>query len=299
VAEAKASGEKASLARAYSALDLSYRWLGEADKAVYADEALAIYEELGDLSGMAVVTGNLGVAAYFDGRWQDSLGLHERTREAFLRAGNEVQAAYAAANIGEMLVLLGPGHKAIEPLQEALRVLRASGFVDGAAFAEVQLGRALAEQGEVAAAQGLLEHAYATFSALGELASAVDASVHLATCLISAGHPDEALGVLDRARTLAGAGVTIAKSAVLRTRAAALMELGQADQAGECAAAALAEAERSGLTYDIALAHLLKAEIDQRAGVSTDENATARAAQMLRDLGVRTPRSLLSGVGVV
>ena len=73
VVEAKRSNELSALARAYGVLDLAYRWIGEPEKAVYGAETLAIYEKLGDLGGQAIVTGNMGIEAYFDGRWDDEL----------------------------------------------------------------------------------------------------------------------------------------------------------------------------------------------------------------------------------
>lgn len=91
--EAESAGERAALARAYSVLDLCYRWAGQPEKAVYAPKALAIYEELGDLNGQGVVHGNMGVEAYFDGRWGDAIDHYRKSRDAFRKSGNEVHAS--------------------------------------------------------------------------------------------------------------------------------------------------------------------------------------------------------------
>ena len=40
--------------------------------------ALPIYEELGDLLGQANALNNLGVDAYYEGRWQEALETYER-----------------------------------------------------------------------------------------------------------------------------------------------------------------------------------------------------------------------------
>ena len=135
--------EPRALARAYGVLDWAYLMTGRPELAVHGDEALRIYEELGDLTGQALVTGNLGAQAYFDGRWGDAVELYERSRQAFLQTGNAVQAAITGANVGEVLVCQHRLDEAEPVLRDAARVLRASHFVDGATFAEIQLARVL------------------------------------------------------------------------------------------------------------------------------------------------------------
>ena len=56
--------------------------------------ALPIYEELGDLLGQANVLNNLGIEAYYEGRWDEALDLYRRSREARERIGDVVGAAH-------------------------------------------------------------------------------------------------------------------------------------------------------------------------------------------------------------
>ncbi len=128
IAEAEAADEKQALAVAYAVLDTSYRWLGETDKAVYAPMARQLYEELGDLPGQATLTGNLGIAAYFEGRWNDAIRLYEESRDNHLKAGNEVQAAIWSANIAEVLINQGKMAAAETMLTEAVPTLAAAGL---------------------------------------------------------------------------------------------------------------------------------------------------------------------------
>src|SRR5690606_36503603 len=60
MAEAEESGEREALARSYQVLDAAYNMLGQPARAIYSERALAIYEDLGNLPGTAVVTNNLG-----------------------------------------------------------------------------------------------------------------------------------------------------------------------------------------------------------------------------------------------
>ena len=103
VEEALAANEKAALARAYSVLDIAYQWTGQAEKAVFSKDALALVRGTTDLSGQATVISNQGVAAYFDGRWNEAAELYIRSRDLYLSAGNEVAAADRDANLGELL----------------------------------------------------------------------------------------------------------------------------------------------------------------------------------------------------
>jgi class 3 adenylate cyclase/tetratricopeptide (TPR) repeat protein len=293
VEEAKVAGEQASLARAYSVLDLSYRWLGESEKAVHANDALAIYEKLNDLAGMAVVTGNLGVAAYFDGAWAEALGYYEQAQSAFTRSGNTVQAAYAEANIGEILVNQGRIDEAEANLVDALRVLRSSGFLDGANFAELQLGRVKAARGQLEEARSTIAHVRQSFLELGETASAVDATVHLAECYLRAGAADSALALIDESMETAGDEAAIHSPSLSRMRSCALIQLGRLEEAHAVAMQALADAEGQGLDYEVGLLLLVRAEIDNRRGDSDDPNAVERGAKILNGLGVRDPETVL------
>jgi tetratricopeptide (TPR) repeat protein len=204
VEEAEAAGDRASLARAYSVLDVSYRMLGRSDKAIYAPRALAIYEELDDLNGQGVVHGNMGFVAYFDGEWAEAIEHYRRSRDAFLRIGNVVQAANGESNMAEVLVNQGRIDEARPLLEEARRIFVASNWLDGASFVEVQLARVLASEGRTEEAVELFHKARKQFEDLGETASVAELVVYLATCYLDAGRPQDALAAVEEVETLTG-----------------------------------------------------------------------------------------------
>ena len=103
VEEARGAGALAQLAHAYYLLHLAYTSLGSPERTRVRDLALPIYEELGDLLGQANTLNNLGIDAYYEGRWDDALDYYERSRRARERIGDVVGAATIANNIAEIL----------------------------------------------------------------------------------------------------------------------------------------------------------------------------------------------------
>jgi tetratricopeptide (TPR) repeat protein len=291
--EAELAGERAALARAYSVLDLSYRWSGQPEKAVYAPKALAIYEELGDLNGQGVVHGNMGIEAYYDGRWDDAIDHYRKARDAFRRTGNEVNAANAESNMAEVLVNQGRLEEARPLLEDAHRVMLASGMVDGASFVEVQLARILAAGGHFEDAVELYEKARRQLLELGETTYVADLVLYLATCYLEAGRPEEAIAAIDGAETVVGKDWAVHSAGMLRVRGVALAELGELEAASDAIAMGLEVAEQQGLPYETGLLLLAKDRLEHPRGAELGQSA-ARGLEILKELGVEIHPELVS-----
>jgi tetratricopeptide (TPR) repeat protein len=290
MAEAEASGEREALARSYQVLDAAYMMLGQSAKAVYAERALAIYEELGDLPGTAVVTNNLGAQAYWEGDWEGAVRFYARARDAFVRAGNEAEAATCGANIGEVLVSQGRLVEAEDLLVASVRVLRAHGLVDAAIFAEIQLARLQLLRGD----EGAMDH-LSTLRAeavrTGQVQSAIEAAILVAHGLVSAAMPEAALDALAEAERASSGDAELYASTIARTRAQALAALGRREEARETVAAGLAQAREQGLVFEVAQLRLVEAELTEDS--TTAQRVRSEAESLLRDLGVvdTPPRS--------
>src|SRR5207253_1747115 len=102
----------------------------------YRKRALPIYRETGDLVGQANVLNNLGVGAYFEGRWDEALELYRESGEVSRRAGDVLGGARANSNAAEILSDQGK----LEVCDDALP--RAAG-VAGTEVAHVGLRRSL------------------------------------------------------------------------------------------------------------------------------------------------------------
>ena len=104
LAEADRVQEKAATARAYGVIAWTHMMTDDPRALDVCRRALTLYEELGDLVGQNDMNNNLGVLAYFDGRWDDALGYYQQSRDGAERVGNIVDVGFAEANIGELLV---------------------------------------------------------------------------------------------------------------------------------------------------------------------------------------------------
>jgi class 3 adenylate cyclase/tetratricopeptide (TPR) repeat protein len=261
---ARAAGDPRALARAYMVLHWAQRASGEPHRESYGEMALALYEELGDTTGVASSTSNLGIERYFEGRWDEAADLYARARTAFLRIGNAVQAAMCGANMGELLVSQGRLDEAEPVLSDAGRVLRASAFVDGATFAEQQLGRLLARRGETDAAIELLSAVHAELDALGQTMTAFEAALHLADAYTDRGDPRRALDLRDAAAARAGADASHLDAHDALVRGRALAAVGRLDEAAAVVASGVSAAEDKALAYELALLLRLSSEIDHQ-----------------------------------
>ena len=87
------------------------------------------------------VLNNLGIDAYYEGRWDEALDLYERSRAARERIGDVVGAAPIANNIGEMKSYQRPYHRH-RAVHQAREVFETSGHRMLATLALRNLGRA-------------------------------------------------------------------------------------------------------------------------------------------------------------
>lgn len=294
--EAEAIGADDVLAHAYYLLDWALTDLGRAAEAQrYRELALPIYERLGDLSGQANVLNNLGIDAYYEGRWDEALALYERSRRARERSGDVVQLGLAANNIGEILSDQGALAGAETLFRDALRVWRGSNFRIGDGVATSNLGRVATRSGRYDEARALFAEAARIFDSIGAASFRADVDAREAERLLFAGAPAHALLLADdvcarfeRSGTATPAVITMAH----RIAACALAHLGRFDEGLRRLDHATEVAEGASAEYELALALEARAHIlSLRSDVNAEPYAIAAAA-LLDRLGVEsTPLS--------
>ncbi|HWH55344.1 MAG TPA: adenylate/guanylate cyclase domain-containing protein [Gaiellaceae bacterium] len=276
-----------ALAHAYYLLHLAYTSIGSPDRAAYRGLALPIYEEIGDLLGQANVLNNLGIDAYYEGRWNEALKLYERSREANERVGNVVGAATLNNNIGEIRSDQGHLDEAAAQFHELKDLFDAAGHRTLAALTVSNLGRLAARSGRLDEALDLLRRALVAFHEIRAGSFELETKARLAERAVLAGEPTEALRHADEAlRTLADGEAPPALLALLhRVRGYALLQLGDPDGAEQCLDESIRVAREGDSSYELALSLGAAARLRERTS-GNGEGESSEAARLLESLGV-------------
>ncbi len=283
VEESRAAGALAELAHAYYLLHLAYTSLGSPERTRVRDLALPIYEELGDLLGQANALNNLGIDAYYEGRWDDALALYERSRRARERIGDVVGAATIANNIAEILSDQGLLDDAESLLRQVDETCRAAGSRLMTAVVAGNLGRAAARAGRYADAETLLTGALEAFTEIEAEGFVVEMRARLAEVAVLAGDHEQALRAAEEAELARESTPPPSLNALLRRiRGYAHYQAGRVDDALQEIEQSL-EAARSGdALYEVALSLRARARVRGDAKDAADAQALLDALHVER-----------------
>jgi class 3 adenylate cyclase/tetratricopeptide (TPR) repeat protein len=293
IAEAQRANAPDALAHAYRTLDWAYMALGRPDEAVHSRQAVAIYEELGDLDSLALTLNNLGGLAFMSGRWDDAVAYVERAREAWDRIGDMASASVAAFNLGQTLSDQGKIGEAEPLLREALEIQKASGNLLDVALTASALGRLAARAGRYDEARTYLEEARALCREEGDEVELLTADVRALEALVLQGDVaslEVADSMLERTRMTEG--VSVQAAMLHRLRGWALVQAGDLDGADSAlreslriATAGDANFGGESADYDAALTLDALVHVGRLRGDSTD-SFEAERDQITAKLGV-------------
>jgi predicted ATPase/class 3 adenylate cyclase len=200
------------------------------------EEGLSLYQELGDVKGVAGALGGLGTIARQHGdldsarsRHQDALGAWRRAGDAagaagalldlglvrqmkgdyagaepellegldlFRQAGDPAGEAHALNRLGLLAMATGMLPKAVDRFEESLVLWRALGNQQMIAADLHNLGEARHLTGSLDEAEGLYREALGLFDALGDAGGRGFALCHLGLLALDRGNPLEAQGLL-------------------------------------------------------------------------------------------------------
>jgi class 3 adenylate cyclase/tetratricopeptide (TPR) repeat protein len=281
IEDARAAGALPELAHAYYLGHLAYTSLGSPKRHDVRELALPIYEELGDLLGQANALNNLGIDAYYEGRWEEALEYYGRSRAARDRIGDIVGAATIANNIAEILSDQGRITEAETELHEVRTICEAAGSLLMTAVADANLGRAAARAGRPDEARELLSAAIVSLREIDAGSFVVEVQARLAEAALFAGDYEGALAGADEAEAITGASVPPAVQALLhRIRGQALLlrddEEGSAREFEE----SLRIAREGEMLYETALT------LRARAKHTGSEKDAQEAQRIFRELDV-------------
>jgi tetratricopeptide (TPR) repeat protein len=297
MALARAEDDRPTLATALEYADLCAAELGR-PAGPGAQQALAIYEELGDLAAQARVQNTLGMLAYHRGEWPTALEHYAASESADIRCGRRWHAATPVANSAEILADQGRLEEARVALEGAVLIWRGVSSGTMIAFGEYQLGRIAARQGDTGEAMRRFDVAREHFRGLGELTEVVVVDALAAECLALAGDHAAALAMADatlaRAQGLGGVGSMM--PLLQRVRGASLRALGRPEAAQRALRDGLEAARRRGARHEIAFT--LAALIDGAIAGDAGERQSWRVelAELSDELGI-DPRPRWGGQG--
>ena len=274
------------LAQALQLLDAADVARGRFGGEPWAEHALAIWEELGELSWQAKTLNQLGIRAYYEGRWEDALGRYRQAATTFEKVGDQWNAAITACNVGEILSDQGHYGEADEVVRPALRLLQASGALSETAFAFSVLGRTAAGRGRYEQAGELLEAARAGYARAGEPSEVLAAEIRIAECLALQGRMTDALARAGTATAAAPQAVAAQDLAVNRIRGYALAQQGAADRARAIFEANVRTARERAARYEEALSLDALIRLDGHLDRPADTPATTARDALFGQLGL-------------
>jgi class 3 adenylate cyclase/tetratricopeptide (TPR) repeat protein len=132
----------------------------------FRDMPLEMYRDMDDHYYAGIVSNNLGLQAFNEGRWAEAAELYTSGRELSMRAGDRVSACFMSMNLAEILGLHGRVEDAEELLEQAMQTFTALDVTVGMAATGCIQAALLLRQGEVEQARQLLEEARAVSIAM-------------------------------------------------------------------------------------------------------------------------------------
>jgi hypothetical protein len=150
----------------------------------------------------------------------------------------------------------------------------------------MHLGRVAMLAGEPERAAEMLRATRDEFASMGRAASVYETSIHLADALTQAGRAHEGLVVLEASASSASEEVAIFDAARARVHAAALLAVGDVDEARTVLESGIAVARERGLGYELGLMLAAAASFPVPVETGSDEPPATESDRLLKELGV-------------
>jgi class 3 adenylate cyclase/tetratricopeptide (TPR) repeat protein len=287
---AEAAGADDALATALVCLDTCEMALGRSGAGEHAHEALGIWKRLGNRPWEeARVLNQLGIRAYFEGRWDEAVDYYRESKLACDRAGDQFTGAVEMGNMAEVLSDQGRLIEAEPLLRDALRVWRAAQAPSFVAFGKSQLGRLAARSGRFDEALELLRSARDDYVRDGEHAEILETDARIAECLVLQGAFADARAAADDALVRASSHSAVLSQIPLlqRVRGLALANLGDVEAAVGALEASLSGAHERRARHEEAWT--LHALVTLRRTIdldSVDDTVEQRQAALFQQLGI-------------
>lgn len=253
-----------------------------------ADEALQIYQRLGDAQGTARVLDGRAMATFLDGHIDVGVQLLRRAADLFEDSGDLVRVLTPRSTAGHGLLFAGDAAGGLELTTSALELARTLGHPEGQTYALWHTSEALSALGRVDEALAAGTDALAIAQRLGHRGWTATAWRAVGIARETAGDVEAALDAFERSLASSKNLNLFASWAAARC-ALVLVRLGRLDDARRYVRSALAEGPPIG-HYEARLAEVELAAASEDAATP----ALARTALRLADPGgVRQGRERL------
>jgi tetratricopeptide (TPR) repeat protein len=121
-----------------------------------AEQALELFRRLGDMSGAAWATAELGTVAFSAGDLDRAADLYRQSAEVFAAENNRYRVGMVLANLAEVARMQGDVAAAARDLERAIEIQQELGDLDALAISLHNLARVRRDLGELEDAQRLL-----------------------------------------------------------------------------------------------------------------------------------------------
>lgn len=166
--------------------------------------ALGLYEELGDDTGVATVYNSIGSVHFYDRNYPQALYYYRMSLRQHQRLGDTAQTAMGYGNVGAAMQEIGQLDSALVYLRRHLAMRKAAGAVNWLPICYVNLGSCFERMGELDSATHYLELGLAAHNEIGGKRSGyVDGLRLLGMVHLHSGHYRSALDMCGEALALA------------------------------------------------------------------------------------------------
>ncbi len=186
--ETQGTGTMAVRAKALNGAGALARQQGDYEDARgFHQEGLALFKEIGDLSGVARSLLNLGNVAYEQGAYDEARALYEENLSIRRQLGDKWGIGLSLNNLGSVALDQGDYEAASSLLSESLEIARALGDPSGTALALANLGNVAFQKLDYPAARKLFEESLTLYDALDDARGLASANNNLAMVAIEQG----------------------------------------------------------------------------------------------------------------
>jgi class 3 adenylate cyclase/tetratricopeptide (TPR) repeat protein len=212
------AGDDALRVQSYGAIVGSLSEWAEAEP--YAELGLGSDAPADAHEARSILAINLGMCAFFAGRWMEAVEYYELGRSSAFAIGNVTGAALASMNAAEVLIDQGHIDVAADALVEIRRVLRAAGYTAALSYADLLYAVAQMRSGRIEESVIELERIAAEFRSGSMAMYAFETELRLAEAHLRAGRLDRSRDIAQRVRD---ESVMLSRHGVVEVRALRLL----------------------------------------------------------------------------